>query len=89
MRPTRLHARFADPTSDFLAYVNLWRYVRDQQHELSSGQFRRMCRREYLNFLRVREWQDVHSQLRRVTADLGMRQNRTRGRTGPDPSFAA
>ncbi|MDQ6849491.1 MAG: ATP-dependent RNA helicase HrpA, partial [Actinomycetota bacterium] len=72
----QLHARFADPTSDFLAFVNLWQYVRDKRHELSSGQFRRLCRREHLNFLRVREWQDVHSQLRRVTADLGMRQNR-------------
>ena len=83
------HARFADPTSDFLAFVNLWRYVRDQQHELSSSQFRRMCRREHLNFLRIREWQDVHSQLRRVASDLGMRQNRKRGRAGSDPPFAA
>jgi ATP-dependent helicase HrpA len=73
----QLHVRFADPTSDFLAYVNMWHYLRDQRHELSSGQFRRRCRREHLNFQRVREWQDVHSQLRRVTADLGMRQNRT------------
>jgi len=72
----QFHARFRDDSSDFLAFVNLWQYVRDQQHELSSGQFRRLCKREYLNFLRVREWQDVHSQLRRVTADLGIAQNR-------------
>jgi ATP-dependent helicase HrpA len=71
----QFHARFVDETSDFLAYVNLWTYTREQQRELSSGQFRRLCRREYLNFLRVREWQDVHSQLRRVVADLGMTQN--------------
>ncbi len=71
----QFHARFADPTSDFLAYVNLWGYVREQQRELSSSAFRRLCRREHLNFLRVREWADVHSQLRRVVADLGMTQN--------------
>ncbi|MGZ4718452.1 MAG: ATP-dependent RNA helicase HrpA, partial [Acidimicrobiales bacterium] len=71
----QFHARFADPTSDFLAFVNLWGYVREQQRELSSSAFRRMCRREHLNFLRVREWADVHSQLRRVVADLGMTQN--------------
>jgi len=71
----QMHARFADDTSDFLAYVNLWRYVREQQRQGSSGQFRRLCRREYLNFLRVREWQDVHAQLRRVVAALKMTQN--------------
>jgi len=69
------HARFADPTSDFLAYVNLWDHVRRQQRQLSSSQFRRLCRREYLNFLRIREWQDVHAQLRRVAGDLGLSQN--------------
>jgi ATP-dependent helicase HrpA len=71
----QMHARFADDTSDFLAYVNLWRYVREQQRQRSSGQFRRLCRSEYLNHPRVREWQDVHAQLRRVVADLGMAQN--------------
>ena len=71
----QLHARFVDESSDFLAYVNLWRYVRDEQRRLSSGQFRRLCRREYLNGQRLREWQDVHAQLRRVAADLGMTLN--------------
>jgi ATP-dependent helicase HrpA len=73
----QFHARFADEHSDFVAYVNLWNHVREQQRELSSGQFRRLCRREYLNYLRIREWQDVHAQLRRVAGDLGMSQNRT------------
>ncbi len=70
------HARFADETSDFLALVNLWAYVRERQHELSSGAFRRLCRREHLNVLRIREWQDVHAQLRQVTSDLGLSANR-------------
>ncbi|MEU8312292.1 ATP-dependent RNA helicase HrpA [Micromonospora sp. NPDC049033] len=67
------HARFADKESDFVAYLNLWRYLREKQRELSSGAFRRMCKAEYLNYLRVREWQDIVSQLRQVlrTADKG------------------
>ncbi|WP_248812009.1 DUF3418 domain-containing protein [Frankia sp. AgPm24] len=64
------HARFADPTSDFLAYLNLWRYLRDARGERSANQFRRMCRTEFLNYLRVREWQDVHGQLSAVARGL-------------------
>jgi ATP-dependent helicase HrpA len=66
------HARFAEPGSDFLAFVNLWDYLRDQQRELSASAFRRMCRREYLHYLRVREWQDVAGQLRQAARDLGI-----------------
>jgi ATP-dependent helicase HrpA len=66
----QLHARFKEPTSDFLAWLNLWRHLRTQQRELSSSAFRRMCRREYLNYLRVREWQDFESQLRQVCREL-------------------
>ena len=58
------HARFNHEKSDFLTYLNLWRYVREQQQELSSSAFRRLCKREYLHFLRLREWQDLHSQLK-------------------------
>jgi ATP-dependent helicase HrpA len=66
------HARFRDPTSDFLSYLNLWRYLRTRQRELSSSAFRRMCRSEFLNYLRVREWQDIYSQLRTVARQLGI-----------------
>ena len=66
----QLHARFKDPTSDFLTWLNLWRHLRTQQRELSSSAFRRMCKREYLNYLRVREWQDFESQLRQVCKEL-------------------
>ncbi|MFC8619798.1 ATP-dependent RNA helicase HrpA [Micromonospora purpureochromogenes] len=67
------HARFADKESDFVAFLNLWRYLREQQRALSSSAFRRMCKAEYLNYLRVREWQDIVSQLRQVlrTPDQG------------------
>ncbi|MEW2506928.1 MULTISPECIES: ATP-dependent RNA helicase HrpA [unclassified Amycolatopsis] len=64
------HARFADPTSDFLAYLNLWEYVSEQQKALTGNQFRRLCRNEYLNYLRIREWQDIFSQLRQLAKPL-------------------
>jgi ATP-dependent helicase HrpA len=78
-----LHARFAVPGSDFLAFLMLWDYLRQQQSELSASAFRRMCKREYLHYLRVREWQDVYGQLRQAAADLGIligRDRRSRGR---------
>ncbi|HEY1966524.1 MAG TPA: ATP-dependent RNA helicase HrpA [Pseudonocardia sp.] len=64
------HARFADPRSDFLSLLNLWRYLGERRAELTGNQFRRMCRAEYLHFLRIREWQDLHGQLRRVLREL-------------------
>ena len=69
------HARFADPTSDFLAYLNLWRYLEEQQEKLSSNQFRKLCKAEFLHFMRIREWQDLHQQLHQVVRSLGMRPN--------------
>ena len=68
-----MHARFAEPGSDFLAFLHLWDYLRTQQRELSSSAFRRLCRREYLHYLRVREWQDLYGQLRQAAADLGIK----------------
>ena len=71
-----MHRRFAvdeAASSDFIAFVKLWDYLRARQQELSGNQFRRLCRSEYLNYLRVREWQDVFSQLRQVTGQLGIR----------------
>ena len=66
------HARFVDPTSDFLTLLNLWNYLRDKEKELSGNQFRRLCRGEYLNYLRVREWKDVFRQLERMAKPLGL-----------------
>ena len=60
----RLHARFADPTSDFLTLLNLWNHLQEKQAELGSSAFRRLCRSEHLNYVRVREWFDVHRQVR-------------------------
>ncbi|MGW3626290.1 ATP-dependent RNA helicase HrpA [Streptomyces sp. NPDC000880] len=69
------HARFKDETSDFLAFLSLWRYIREQQKERGSSSFRRMCKQEYLNFLRIREWQDIYAQLRTVAKQMGIHLN--------------
>lgn len=65
------HARFVVEGSDFLAYLRLWDYLTEQRKSLSSNQFRRMCRDEFLHYLRIREWQDLHGQLRTITRGLG------------------
>jgi ATP-dependent helicase HrpA len=66
------HARFADEHSDFVSYLNLWQYLRAQRKERTGNQFRRMCRDEFLHYLRVREWQDLAGQLRSIARDLGI-----------------
>jgi ATP-dependent helicase HrpA len=66
------HARFADERSDFLAYLNLWRHVRERQRELSGNAFRKLCHAEYLHYLRVREWQDLVGQLRQAARSVGV-----------------
>ncbi len=67
-----LHRRFASESSDFISILNLWDHLKMLQAELSSNQFRKRCKAEYLNHLRIREWQDIFSQLRRVVAELGI-----------------
>ena len=68
----QLHARFRDPRSDFMTWLNLWRHLRTQQKDLGSSAFRRSCRQEHLNYLRVREWQEFESQLRQVAKEVGI-----------------
>jgi len=67
-----LHRRFDDDESDFLSYLNLWRYLREQQHQRGSSAFRRMCKAEHLHHLRIREWQDLHAQLRQIARGIGL-----------------
>lgn len=64
------HARFADPNSDFVTYLNLWRYLNVQSRDLSGAAFRRLCRAEFLHYLRFREWRDVVNQLRQICRQL-------------------
>ncbi|MFE0460507.1 ATP-dependent RNA helicase HrpA [Kitasatospora sp. NPDC058965] len=78
------HRRFNSETSDFLSYLAMWRYVREQQKELSSSAFRRMCKSEFLNYLRIREWQDIYTQLRTVAKQLGVTIEEPRPDAEPD-----
>ncbi|WP_337917009.1 ATP-dependent RNA helicase HrpA [Vibrio cholerae] len=69
------HRRFNHEDSDFLTLVNLWHYISQQQKALTSNQFRRQCKLDYLNYLRVREWQDVYTQLHQSTREMGFKLN--------------
>ncbi|MEP7368250.1 MAG: ATP-dependent RNA helicase HrpA, partial [Dermatophilaceae bacterium] len=71
------HRRFADEHSDFASYLNLWNYLKVQQRELSGSAFRRQCKNDYLHYLRVREWQDLHTQLKGACKSLGLQQSST------------
>nr|WP_090277515.1 ATP-dependent RNA helicase HrpA [Mycolicibacterium komanii]CRL72080.1 ATP-dependent helicase HrpA [Mycolicibacterium komanii] len=83
------HARFADEHSDFVSYLNLWRYLSEQRKELSGNAFRRMCRDEFLHYLRIREWQDLVGQLRSIARDLGITESRDPEPADPGSVHAA
>ncbi|MEO6018711.1 MAG: ATP-dependent RNA helicase HrpA [Knoellia sp.] len=74
------HARFKSETSDFAGFHALWRYLKEQQKSLSGSAFRRLCKAEFLHYLRIREWQDLHQQLRSACKSA---------RIDPDKSTAA
>ncbi|MGP9538952.1 ATP-dependent RNA helicase HrpA [Brachybacterium sp. AOP43-C2-M15] len=69
------HKRFDDETSDFLAYLNLWNHLQERRKELSSSAFRREVRAEHLHYLRIREWWDLHAQLRDMAKDADLTRN--------------
>ena len=71
----QLHARFTDRSSDFLAYLNLWRYLRSLDRELSRSQVRMRCKAEFLHYLRIREWQDLVAQLEDAAREVGLTLN--------------
>ena len=71
----QLHARFRDPESDFTSYLKLWEYLTEQKRDLSANRFRKLCKAEYLNYLRVREWQDVAGQLKQMVKSLDVTPN--------------
>ncbi|MGV0838001.1 ATP-dependent RNA helicase HrpA [Mycolicibacterium thermoresistibile] len=83
------HARFADEQSDFMSYLNLWRYLGEQRKERSGNSFRRMCREEFLHYLRIREWQDLVGQLRSIARDIGIRESADPQPAPPDRVHAA
>ena len=69
------HRRFFDKDSDYMAFVNLWNYIKEQRNELSSNQFRKMCQKEFLAYMRIREWQDIYTQIKQVTDELNIKVN--------------
>ncbi len=70
------HARFRDPRSDFMAWLNLWRYYEAQRQALSQNQLRKLCQKEFLSFMRMREWRDIHSQLAIACRQQGLKPRR-------------
>lgn len=76
------HNRFSNPGSDFLSYLELWDYIKKERGLKTQNQFRKLCRREFLNFNRIREWQDIYRQLKRVADELGL--GRNAGEAKPD-----
>ena len=80
------HRRFATDSSDFMAFVRLWDHLGERQRALSSNQFRKLCRSEFLHYLRVREWRDLFGQLRQAAAAVGIRSGSAGGPdTGSHP----
>ena len=80
-----LHARFADESSDFMSYLALWGYLEERQAELSSSQFRRLCRKELISYQRAREWQDIVAQLADICRQIGL----AVGARGPEVTESA
>ena len=70
------HRRFWHKESDFLSYVNLWDYYEEKRQELSQGQLRKLCQREFLAYMRMREWREIHHQLRLACRDLKFQGNK-------------
>ena len=71
------HAEFAHPESDFGGWLKLWDFLREKKSTRSSSRFRKLCKENFLNWLRVREWQDIRAQLLQATTELGWQRNNT------------
>ncbi|KZN31716.1 RNA helicase [Pseudoalteromonas luteoviolacea CPMOR-2] len=67
------HGRFDDPNSDFMAFLNLWQYLDEQQKALSRSQFRKQCQKDFLAYMRIREWQDIVYQLTTVCDEMDLK----------------
>jgi ATP-dependent helicase HrpA len=80
------HAKFRDETSDFLTYLNLWHWYHANEKHLSNSKLRKACREHFLSYIRMREWDEVHTQLRELIMEMGL--HRTRGNVAaPDPTL--
>ncbi|MEJ2060507.1 MAG: ATP-dependent RNA helicase HrpA [Gammaproteobacteria bacterium] len=77
------HARFRDEHSDFLALLNLWRYFHEQRRHLSNNQLRKLCQREFLSWMRMREWVETHRQLHGLLREMGFAENQVAAEYAP------
>jgi len=75
----QLHATFRHEDSDFLTFLNLWRFLEQERTRLSRNKFRRLCQRHFLSWNRVQEWRDIHAQLGLTLRELGYRENQAAG----------
>jgi ATP-dependent helicase HrpA len=69
------HGTYADARSDFVTVLNLWQRYHEQAAQLGGSALRKWCRENFLSFVRLREWQDLHAQLGRATQDLDLKRN--------------
>ena len=67
------HQQFRDRKSDFLSYLKLWNWYHEQAAALSTSKLRKVCQENFLSFVRLREWHDVHGQLRTLVGQMGLR----------------
>ena len=72
------HARFADQSSDFLSFLALWDFYHNLRSQLSRNQLRRACQKNFLSFNRMREWLDIHRQLKQLISDAGLQRTPAR-----------
>ncbi len=69
------HREHYHEDSDFLTYVNLWEAYESQRQELTQNQLRKYCKQQFLSFMRMREWRDLHRQLLQSCRDLKLTLN--------------
>ncbi len=75
----QIHATFNHPDSDFLTFLNLWRFIAKERKALSKSQFRKLCQTHFLSWNRVQEWHDIHSQLREQLLEMGLKEGAAPG----------
>ena len=69
--------QWQDAKSDFAGWLNLWQEINTQKKALSRNQFAKWCKKQYLSWLRVREWQDIYQQIRQLARELKLYFNST------------
>jgi len=70
------HAKFADERSDFLGYLKLWNFYDDAlKAKKSNKDLLGKCHQNFLSFLRLKEWRELHGQIREIAEELDLKPN--------------